>query len=126
MHILGRPSRNHHDSWLDLHFFHLYHEFLIWIFLNLSAHDKPVFEEFVLFEKLLVSKCFLNLEHPLLLFFILSPFLDYEVSILARVSLQLEVKRVALILQHFLSQRSVWLVRMVVVPDGYSFANVLL
>ena len=97
MDILWRLGSNHHDLWLDLHLLHFDHELLVGIFLNLGSHDKPIFEEFVLFKKLLVTKCFLNFQHSLLLFFILGSFLDDEICVLSRVSLELKIERMTFV-----------------------------
>jgi hypothetical protein len=89
--ILRRPGCHHHNLRLDLHLFHLDHKLLVRVLLNLCSHYKAIFEKFVLLEKLLVAKCFLNFEHSLMLFLILGSFLNDEISIFSRVSLQFEV-----------------------------------
>lgn len=125
MAVLWRLRCCHHNFWPDFHFLHLYHKFLVWVLLNLCAHNKPVFEEFVLLEEFLITKSFLNLEHTLLFFLILGSLLNNEIGVLPGVGLKLKVKRMTFVLKHSVSQRCVWLISMVIVSDSHALPNIL-
>ena len=126
MHILWRSGGNHHDPWLDLELLHLNHELLVGVLLHCSSHDKPIFEELILLEEFLVTECFLNFEHSLLFFLILSSFLDNKVSILPGISLELKVHRMTFVFKHPLPERCIGLIGMVIVPGCHTLTNVLL
>jgi hypothetical protein len=104
MHIFWRLGSRHYDPGLDLHFFHLDHELLVRVLMHRCSHYKSIFEELILLKEFLVSKGFLDFEHSLLLFFVLSPFLYHVVCIFPRICLKLKEEWVTFILKHLFSQ----------------------